>query len=211
MSVAFGGARRTHGLLGLVLLLPLCGWAITGFVFFVKPGYEAAYGGLRVREYPLEGSSIPPAQPGWLEARAIRSVLGDALLVRTGDGWKHLDPGTVRERPLPDGAGIRRLVEDAVRDDPARYGEILTVARHEGESPSASIRTTTGVTIELDWTTLALRQSGPDTRRIDRLYRIHYLQWTGVGPLDRILGVVGLTSLVLLAALGVRLAFWERR
>jgi hypothetical protein len=211
VPVDSGGARRTHRLLGLVLLLPLCGWAVTGFVFFVKPGYDAAYGGLHVREYPLEGSAIPAAEPGWLEARALRTVLGDELLVLGSGGWEHLDPASAHGRPLPDEAAIRRLVEDAIRDERPRYGQVAVVDRHEADPPGASIRTTTGVTIDLDWATLALRQTGRDTRRIDLLYRIHYLQWTGVGFLDRALGVVGLTALVILAALGVRLAFGRRR
>src|SRR5215510_7550294 len=104
-------ARPTHRLLGLILLLPICGWAVSGFVFFIKPGYEAAYSMLRVREYELQGDSIP-ARPGWLEVRALRTVLGDHLLVRTLDGWSHLDPATLRPRELPDEDAIRRLVED---------------------------------------------------------------------------------------------------
>ena len=43
--------------------------------------------------------------------------------------------------------------------------------------------------------------------RIDALYRIHYLQWTGYKLVDRLVGLVGLLLLVTLAVLGVRLAF----
>jgi hypothetical protein len=59
--------RRTHRILGLVMLLPICAWAVTGFIFFVKPGYGAAYGGLQVRRYSLEGAAIPQPRPEWLE------------------------------------------------------------------------------------------------------------------------------------------------
>jgi len=204
-------SRRAHRVLGLVLLLPICGWALTGFVFFVKPGYAAAYAGLRVRAYPLEGVSIPEPRADWLEVRMVRTVLGDHLLVRTADGPRHLDPATLTPRGLPDEPSIRRVVEDAISTDPDRYGTIASILAHEGESPGASIKTTTGVDVELDWTTLALQQSGKDTRRIDALYRIHYLQWTGVRTLDRIVGVAGLASLIALAILGLRLAFRGRR
>src|SRR5258706_6442907 len=94
--------RRTHRILGLILLLPICAWALTGFVFFVKPGYDAAYGGLRLREYPLAGNPLPPPGAGWLELRAVRTLLGGHLLVRGETGWSHLDPATLRPRPLPD-------------------------------------------------------------------------------------------------------------
>ena len=122
----------------------------------------------------------------------------------------HIDPATGKPRELPDESAIRRLIEEAIAPERARYGEIAQVTRQAGDSPSASIETTTGVTIELDWNTLSLQQSGRDTRRIDTLYRIHYLQWTGVKTLDRVLGVIGLASLVALAFLGVRLAFGGR-
>ncbi len=39
------GIRRAHRILGLVLLLPICGWAATGFVFREYTG-EALLGAL---------------------------------------------------------------------------------------------------------------------------------------------------------------------
>jgi len=204
-------SRRTHRILGLVLLLPICGWALTGFVFFLKPGYEAAYGGLRVETYPLEGVTLPQPRPDWLEMRLLRTVLGDHLLVRGPGGRHHLDPRTMADRELPDGGAIRKLVDAAIAGDRGRYGDIASVTPHPGDAPSASIKTTTGVDIELDWISLGLQQSGRDTRRIDALYRIHYLQWTGVRTLDRVVGAVGLLSLIVLAILGLRLAFRGRR
>ena len=204
-------ARQTHRILGIVLLLPICAWAVTGFVFFIKPGYRDAYSPLHVREYDLAaGEMTLRLQPGWLEMRAVRTILGDHLFVRTAEGWAHLDPATSRPRELPDQTAIRRLLEDCVVSRKARYGQVTSVVRHAGAEPSASITTSTGVEIELDWTTLALSQSGRDTRLIDTLYRIHYLQWTGVRVLDRMLGVIGLASLVILAALGLRLALPRR-
>jgi hypothetical protein len=59
----------------------------------------------------------------------------------------------------------------------------------------------------LDWKRLSLQQHGRDTDRIDRLYKIHYLQWTGEKTVDRILGLAGLVLLLVLTGLGARLAF----
>jgi hypothetical protein len=199
--------RRAHRLLGLMLLLPICAWALTGFVFFVKPGYEAAYGELRVPLYPLEGGSAVPVQPGWIEARAVRTILGTSVLARTDAGWMQVDPVTREPRALPDESGLRQLVDDAIAKDRSRYGNIAKVVREEGASPAASFETTTGVRIELDWSRLTLQQSGRDTRLIDGLYHIHYLQWTGVRAIDRVVGVVGLVALLVLAIVGLRLAF----
>jgi hypothetical protein len=137
--------------------------------------------------------------------RLLRTVAGDHVLVRAPAGRQHLDAAG-RPLTLPGEPALRALLDDAIRDERARYGEIASLERDEAGA-SASARTTSGVTIDLDWTTLALSQSGRDTRRIDALYRIHYLQWTGVAALDRVLGVAGLASLVALAALGLRLAF----
>src|SRR5262249_45356043 len=195
----------------LVLLLPILGWAATGFVFFVKPGYKAAYSTLRVRALPLGTPlAIATPDPAWLEMRALRTVLGEHLLVRTADGWSHLDPATLRPRAPPGDTDLRALIEDAMAADAARYGRIQSLERRETDG-AASATTTTGVAIDLDWSTLSLSQSGRDTRRIDALYRVHYLQWTGVTAIDRVLGVVGLVLLVTLACFGLRLAFPVRR
>lgn len=202
--------RRLHRFLGLTLLLPLLGWAGTGLVFFLKPGYEAAYRSLEVRTYPLEGDeeiSWAVIERGRLEARVLRTALGRHLLVRTSDGWAQLDPATGAPRELPEEAELRRLVDDAISGARGRYGEVTSVERRDGRRPGASVRTMTGVAIELDWPTLTLRQSGRDTRSIDALYRVHYLQWTGLRTVDRVLGAVGILLLLLLAGLGVRLAF----
>lgn len=198
-------SRRAHRILGLVLLLPILGWSATGFVFFLKPGYAAAYGPLQVATYPLDDRPRPALPAGALEARWLRTILGEHLLVRMPSVALHLDPEG-KPSPLPDEAALRRLLGDAIRESRERYGEIASIERSEAGG-TASARTTTGVALDLDWSTLAIRQSGRDTRRIDALYRIHYLQWTGIGALDRVLGVVGLASLVTLAALGLRLAF----
>ncbi len=203
--------RRAHRILGLVLFLPICAWALTGLVFFVKPGYEAAYSGLRVRTYTLDGTPVPQPRSDWLEVRVVRTILGDHLLVHAESGFAQLDPATLRARELPDEDAIRRLIDDAIAAERGRYGEIALVVRHLDDSPGASIETTTGVKIELDWARLALQQSGRDTRRIDALYRVHYLQWTGFAVLDRVLGVMGLASLLALAILGLRLALPARR
>jgi hypothetical protein len=59
----------------------------------------------------------------------------------------------------------------------------------------------------LDWNKLSLFQRGKDTDRIDLLYKIHYLQWTGIKPLDKVLGMLGILLVLALSALGARLLF----
>lgn len=192
-------ARRLHRVIGLVLLLPFLGWAATGFVFFLKPGYAGAYAMLAPKRYPLDASLRVVPDPAWLEFRCLRTVLGDHLLARTERGWAHLDPATKKPRPAPTDDEFRRLLADAFSADPARYGAVVSAAGN-------AARTDTGVAVTLDWDTLSLSQRGRDTDRIDLLYRIHYLQWTGVKAVDRPLGVVGLALVAALALLGVRLA-----
>ena len=68
--------RLIHRIIGIVLLLPLLGWAITGAFFFIKPGYDGAYEVLAVKTYPLEGGEVVRPQAGWREARMVRTILG---------------------------------------------------------------------------------------------------------------------------------------
>jgi len=36
------------------MLLPFAGWAVTGAIFFIKPGYGPAYESLSIKTYPLD-------------------------------------------------------------------------------------------------------------------------------------------------------------
>ncbi len=190
--------RKLHRWIGVILLLPMLGWLLTALVFFIKPGYAGAYALLTPRTYALGATAVVP-QPHWLEYRVLRTLLGEHVLARTEAGWMHASLNGQPAPQLEDDA-LRRLVADAMQQDPARYGSIASVE-------DGVVHTDTGVRITLDWSTLSLRQHGQDTDWIDRLYRIHYLQWTGQSTLDLLLGVLGLSLLALLSLLGARLAF----
>jgi hypothetical protein len=182
------------------LVIPFFGWALTGLVFFIKPGYEGAYELLRVKTYPL--ASVAPISPdqAWHEFRYFRTVLGDHLLVRTDNGWQHLDPTTKRQKEPPSEAETRKLLKDAFSANPQRYGNVATIA-------GQTVTTDTGVEVTLDWHSMSLQQRGMDTDRIDRLYKIHYLQWTGSKSIDRALGFIGVILVMTLSALGAWIAF----
>lgn len=182
------------------MLLPLTGWAVTGAVFFLKPGYADAYDQVQVKTYPLEPNIAFQADPSWLEVRLVKTILGEHLLARTSNGWLHLDPRSTQPRPEPSTDELAALVTEAFSANPARYGKIAAI---EGNN----ITTDTGIRVEMDWNRLALTQRGKDTDRIDLLYKIHYLQWTGVKSLDKVLGALGIILVLLLSALGARLFF----
>lgn len=190
--------RHWHRLLGLVLLLPLVGWAVTGLVFFFKPGYAAAYAPLEARRLGQAAPLALEPHSEWLEVRALRTVLGDHLLVRTAEGWRHLRAENLAPWPRPKPDTLRPLIADAIASDAGRYG---SVERVDGET----FVTSTGARITLDWDTLSLGQRGRDTDRIDAIYRIHYLQWTGIKAIDRVLGLAGIAGVLTLAIFGLRL------
>jgi hypothetical protein len=193
--------RTLHRIIGIILLVPFFAWAITGLVFFFKPGYAGAYEILSPRTYPLnEGAlSINPDQT-WREFRYFRTVLGDHLIVRTDTGWQHLNPATRQPRNKPSEQELRLLLNDAFAVNPARYGEVSNIS-------GDTIKTGTGVEISLNWNTMNFAQRGKDTDRIDLLYKIHYLQWTGIKSVDKVLGLVGMTLVMVLTSLGAWLAF----
>ena len=192
--------RRLHRILGIVMLVPFIGWAATGIVFFTKPGYGAAYDALAVKTYPLDGPFALQPDPAWREIRYLRTILGAHLLVRTAKGWAQLDPVTLRPSAPPASDDVRRLIADAFTANPDRYGRIVSL--------DGGVATTdTGAVVTFDWNRLGLQQRGRDTDRIDLLYKVHYLQWTGQKTIDKVLGLAGLTLLIALTTLGARLAF----
>lgn len=196
-------SRSLHKIIGILLILPMIGWAVTGFIFFVKPGYGDAYDLLAIKTYPLDGGATIAPKPGWLEYRVFKTVLGEHLLVRSSAGWQHLNPRTLEPLAKPAEDQAKQLVSDAFTANPSRYGRIVSVA-------DDVFTTDTGVEVTLDWNRVSLQQRGADTDRIDALYKVHYLQWTGVKSIDRVIGLVGLSLVLVLTVLGVRLAFGRR-
>jgi hypothetical protein len=192
--------RKLHRVIGLAMLLPLIGWALTGAFFFLKPGYAGAYEPLQVKTYPLDANIAIQTDPSWFEVRVERTILGEHLLARTSQGWLHLDPQRLQPKPEPSPDEFRKLATDAFSANPGRYGQVATVERNV-------ITTDTGVRVELDWKRLGLTQRGKDTNRIDSIYKIHYLQWTGVESVDKVLGALGILLVLALSVLGARLFF----
>jgi hypothetical protein len=193
-------ARLVHRIIGILLLLPLLGWATTGAVFFIKPAYGGAYELLAVKTYALDGGDVIRPQAGWREARMVKTILGTHLLARTDAGWRNLDPSSLQPAPIPGDEATQRLLHDAFTANPDRYGKIVRLV-------DRTVTTDTGVEVVLDWDRLTLQQRGRDTARIDALYRVHYLQWTGNKTADKFLGAAGLILLVTLTLIGARLAF----
>ncbi|HHX82561.1 MAG TPA: hypothetical protein GX696_06210 [Pseudomonadaceae bacterium] len=186
------------------MLLPFVAWAATALFFLFRPAYEHAYAPLEAKQYPLEQALAVETRAEWLELRYLRSILGPHLLVRDARGWQQLDPETLQPRPYPDDASLRALLTDAMQSKPLRYGTLT-------EMDEGRISTDTGVQITFDWDRLSFTQSGRDTRWINRMYSIHYLEWTGIRVLDRVLGLLGLGLLLYMAWSGARLAFgWGR-
>jgi len=191
--------RRLHRLIGIILLLPFLGWAITGLVFFIKPGYTGAYEILAPKSYPLDGTLSISPDPAWREFRYLRTILGDHLIVRTDRGWSHLNPKNMQPRSKPTEEEIKLLLTDAFSANPQRYGRIASISDH-------AVKTDTGVNVTLDWNRMSLQQRGKDTDWIDTLYQIHYLQWTGIKSVDKVVGLIGLLLVIALTMIGARLA-----
>lgn len=189
--------KSLHKYLGLVLLVPLLGWSLTGIVFLTKPGYEGAYDRVMVKTYPIEGSFSMHDGRSSHESRLVRTALGYHLLQRDEEGhWTHLDPLTMTVRPAPGDEDLKRLVADAIEGKGERYGSVQ-------EQVSGSVFTDTGIEITVDWSTLAMAQKGSDTALINRLYKIHYLQWLGQPTLNKLFGALGICLLLALVVLGV--------
>ena len=196
-------SRRVHRILGWCLILPFFVWAFTGLVFFIKPGYQAAFSSLTVKTYPISKVVQLIPKPEWQEIKLLQTVLGTHLMVKQSDSWQQLDLNDFTVRPQPTADDFELLIQDAISVDPKRYGkQVLTTEQ--------GFVTDTGVLIQLDWASLSLSQQGKDTELINNLYKAHYLQWTGQKTLDQVLGVLGLILLMLTTVVGVRLLIRRR-
>lgn len=191
--------RSFHKILGLIMLLPFIAWSASAVFFLVRPGYDEAYERPNVQQYPAQSAYTIPVNENWLETRYFNTVLGEHLIVRQLDGWRHLHADSLQEWVLPSQAQVSLLLEEAIAANARRYGQLISVDGNQAT-------TDTGVELSLDWTTLSISQSGRDSRWIDRIYSIHYLQWSGIELIDNLLGLVGLFLLMTITYTGSRLA-----
>lgn len=197
-------SRKLHKIIGLILVLPMLGWTITGIIFFIKPGYQGAYEQLSIKTYPLSDSIVVRPKSDWQEMKLVSTILGDHLLVKTKNKTKHLDANSLLPKLEPSETQFKALLLDAFTGNSERYGEVVTL-------DGLSARTNTGVEIKLDWNNLRLSQKGQDTELINLLYKVHYLQWTPSKNFNQFLGILGLILLALLTVLGVRIYLRNRR
>ena len=186
---------KTHRWLAITLVSLLVVWSVSGLLFHIKPGWDRAYDQLSVerRDSVLPLQTFAPAQNLGSSITRIElfdTAIGPLYRVRTSSGTELYDAATGKARTL-DAAAARTLVADAIARSQFRaaYGEITNVAI---AGDTARVTTSGGPVIELGLHDARASQRGPDTDRIDWLYRIHYLQWTGNKSVDRVLSLAGL-------------------
>jgi hypothetical protein len=190
--------RRYHRFIGWALVLPFIAWSVTGIFFLLRPAYQDAYAPLLIKSYPQTQLIQIPVSDNWLEHRYLESILGPHLLVRSSKGWRHLNPVSAADYPMPGRVELERLVNDAMDANRERYGQLT------GGSDLMFV-TDTGAEITVDWNNFSLKQRGRDTYWINQVYDIHYLRWSGISWLDKILGVAGLLLLIFMTITGIRL------
>jgi uncharacterized iron-regulated membrane protein len=205
---------RVHRWLAVVLVVPLVIWSITGLLFHLKPGWSRAYDMLSI-DRPLD--TLPASTPEALAAAAggpaqrlelFGTALGPLYRVTTATGTVLLDAQLHRRSPLSD-ADARALAADAVAHSAHRdaYGAIGATRVDPGTVHVAFAH----ATVDLDRATGTVSQRGRDTDRIDWLYRLHYLSWTGNRTLDKLLAIVGLALIWLVMIPGIVLFVRRRR
>ena len=186
---------KAHRWLAIVLVVLLVVWSVTGLLFHLKPGWARAYDMLSAeRGGPLRPSTLAaPAVVGdeVTSLQLIDTALGPLYRVTSAAGPALFDARTgARRSPLPvDDA--KALVLDAIGRSAhaSEYGEIVTA---EVRGDTAVIALSGGATVEVGLSSARMSQRGGDTERIDWLYRIHYLQWTGNKAVDKVLAIGGL-------------------
>lgn len=198
--------RRLHRWIGLALAVPFFTWTVTGLLFLVKPGWGGAYETLSAeRDEPIDlrGVSLPVAvASSALRADLVSTAIGPVWRVRTPSGPLLVRDGRVVSPLSVDDA--KALARDAASRSqvPARYGEV------EWAQPLrdfVAVRFVGGAMVRVDRDELRIEQSGRDTSRIDWLYRVHYLQWTGIDAFDRALAIAAIVATWALTALGLTL------
>jgi len=191
-----------------MLAAPFLVWTATGLLFHIKPGWAEAYETLSIerRDRALPEHPAPPAFPGATRLELFDCALGPVYRVHRGRETALFDARDGRAlSPLsPDAA--RDLAVDAVARSPYRaaYGEPGAATPAGDDVVIAFGR---GPKIRVDRRSGQLAREAIDTRRIDALYDLHYLRWTGIPAIDRALAVLAIVATWVLTGLGGALFF----
>ena len=220
--------RRFHRALGLVLVLPLLLWVLTGLLFHVKHRYDEAY----------EALAIPQgATPDWTQARisparVIESGLAAApLVLGVHPSGRLVYFGKLAEHPVAvDASTGEALAPASPETGRAWIAAALEKSAHasrygrEVNSESTTIRSArTGTQdaalaldfsgekrVRVDLITGEIAQTGALNDFIDATYRLHYLQWTPWKIVNIGLELFSIPLVLLLAATGLRMALARR-
>jgi len=191
--------RRAHRFFGLLAVVPLLAWLVSGVALVVVDPGPPEGTDLLLPMRPLGRSITVRPEPGVQEVRLFSTVLGQHLIQRTEFGWRHLDPLTGELKPIPAEEDLRALLEEAFVDSDG-FGEISLVA-------ADSLVTTTGRVITLDWSAYRASYRDETTRLAAILRRVHGLGLSGIRAVDRwsmiVAGVLG--SALALLGLGLLL------
>ncbi len=184
---------KAHRWLAVLLVVLLAVWSVTGLLFHLKPGWDRAYDMLSAeRGGPLHPARlVAPATAGddITGLELIDTALGPLYRVTNAGGSFLVDATTgTRRSPLAE-ADARTLALDAVSRSKHPYGGVGSVTMRDD---AVVLVFSGGATVEVSRADARMSQRAHDTDRIDWLYRIHYLQWTGNKTIDRAFAVFGL-------------------
>jgi hypothetical protein len=186
---------KAHRWLAILLVVLLAVWSVTGLMFHLKPGWARAYDMLSAeRGGPLHpGALAAPSVVGddVTSFELIDTVLGPLYRVSSASGSALYDARSGARRSPLALADAKTLALDAVGRSAhaSEYGELETA---DLRGDTAVIAFSGGATVEVGLRDARMSQRGGDTDRIDWLYRIHYLQWTGNRTIDRAFAIAGL-------------------
>jgi uncharacterized iron-regulated membrane protein len=186
---------RVHRWLAIVLVILLVAWTVTGLLFHLKPGWDGAYDRLSIerRSGGLAREALATTLPGvpFDKLEYFNTAIGPLYRLQTADGLQLFDAVTGAKRSPLDETACKTLALDAVSRSSfkGRYGEVASV---ESDKDTVYVRFRGGAVVEVDRTVASVYQHGGDTGRIDWLYRVHYLQWTGNATVDKGIVVAGL-------------------
>lgn len=193
--------RRAHRFFGLLAVVPLLAWLLSGVMLVVMDPGPSEGVSIPLPTTPLTRSVTVRPEPGVEEVRLFSTVLGQHLIQKTEFGWRHLDPATGNLKPAPTEDEVRALLEDAFSTMEG-FGDVAVVT-------ADSVLTSTGRVVTLDWSAYAASYTDERTRLGAVLRRVHALGLSGVPQVDRWLMVLAGVLGSALALLGLGLLFRE--